>query len=138
LTYQIIFPGLKTLFVSQKIESALVQSGIDLRRNSGPQVFSPHFTEPSLVYYLGSDIILGDKADAPITAGLKQGDILLFNVAEEPLKDALEKIRSTQCFKDIATVNGFNYSKGDAVEISIVQKALCAGSEGIIIQKDQP
>lgn len=124
-TYHFIMPRLDTLFVARKIEAKISEAGVKLQRHGGPQVYSPQFTEPSLVFRLGSEILLGDKTDQALAEGLELGDILLFDIVDTPEKTALQKLKSNQCFEDLGLVNGLNYSRGDLVNISVLRVQAC-------------
>ena len=138
LTYQFVIPKMDTLFVSRKIEAAIIDSGNSLPRLGGPQIYSPQFTEPSLVYRLGTGILLGDKTDDILKNGLPEGDILLFNTVKTSGKSALQKIKLNACFNNIGTVKGLNYSKGDPVEIAILQAIACEEVEEVTAPQVQP
>ncbi len=125
MTYQLILPNLDKLQVSHNIEAALQDSNILLSRQNGPAVFSPHFTEPSLVYRLGTNIVLGDKTEEAIASGLKSGDILLFDTASPENQIKLQQLRASTCFKDMTNIKGLNYSKGDEVNIAILKATPC-------------
>ncbi len=125
LTYQFILPKLDHLRVSDNVEAALTQAGITLPRCGGPQILSPHFTEPSLVYRLGTSILLGDKTDAILAEPLNAGTVLLMDTAQTESDSALQMLKTDNCFEEIGHVKGLNYSKGDEVNITIFQAQNC-------------
>lgn len=125
LTYAHILPRLDTLFISHRTESALEAAGIILPRKGGPQVMSPHFTEPSLVFRLGTNILLGDKADILRDAKADAGQLWLFDTAREEVRETLKSLRQSHCFDEIADISGINYSKGDPVTLSVMAWVSC-------------
>lgn len=129
MTYLHILPRLETLFVSHRVEAQLTAAGVTLPRNGGPQIMSPHFTEPSLVYRLGTDILLGDKADLERDADRESGQIWLLDTAREEVRLKLQALKPTHCFDEITEVSGINYSKGDPVTLSALALKPCVKTE---------
>lgn len=125
MTYQFILPRLDTLFVSHRIEAALNEAGIAAPRAGGPKVLSPHFTEPSLVYRLGTDIVLGDKAEIAVTTSLPGETLMLVDTANEANRPFIKSLNEAGCFEEISAVDGINYSRGDKVSIQILQQVEC-------------
>lgn len=138
MVYQFILPRLDTLFVSQRVETALKEAGIALPRTSrtAPRILSPDFTEPSLVFQVGTEIKLGHAA-GDIPDSLEVGDILLFNVDLRANKERLSQIKIAmsegveppavrRCLDEEGRVKGVNYSKGDPVTIAILKVTECA------------
>ncbi len=124
-TYQFVLPKLQTLFVSHRIQAALIEAGVDLPRHGGPQILSPHFTEPSLVYRLGTSILLGDKTETAFQSELDVDSLILFDTARETSKSELAALKAEACFEELGSVEGVNYSKGDKVNIAILRPAVC-------------
>ncbi len=120
VTYQFIFPRLSDLQIADRIRA-------EIPTNDG-RIFSPHFTEPSLVYALGTDIKLGDKVPM---GGFKAGDIILSDAVKKDSDYSVSAM--VQLISDAglcpvmgAKVDGTNYSKGDEVEIQIIKVERCA------------
>ena len=61
-TYSLIMPSLSELRIAPRISETLTAQNIALPRQGGPLIRSPHFTEPSLIYHLGENVLLGAKA----------------------------------------------------------------------------
>ncbi len=123
LTYQFILPNLSDTQVSRKIKASV--STLQSRRT-----LSPNFTEPSLVFETGKDILLGDKAETAIDNGLKQGDVLLIDLNEAEERHSVLILNSRivdagTCLKEKDQVRGLNYSKGDPVDIRIFKAEPC-------------
>jgi len=129
-TYQFILPNLTQLRVADQIVSAFKEQNITLPRHDGPSVISPHFTEPSLVYRLGGSIDVTDKANLLDMDAFAQGRVIILDYERKDAKDLIENIRrkSSQaklCTKTAPPFKGFNYSKGDSVEIAIIRAVDC-------------
>lgn len=122
--YQFTLPSLYQLRVADRVEAALTQAGIALPRRGGPTVLSPNFTEPSLVYRLGSDIVLGARIDLSKQPAL---DTIIINdtLDNRAAEFTQQLIDARICSTAVATVEGYNYSKGDAVRLEISKVTLC-------------
>ena len=122
-TYGYVLPNLTAFKTSERVAAELERfaPGID----SGA-IHSPHFTEPSLVYYVGKDIDL--KAGE---IDLSDGQLVILNSlrkdAEETYRDLIRgAYNSGQCLISSDPVEGFNYSKGDPLNLVILKEAPCA------------
>ncbi|MEP3889431.1 MAG: glycosyltransferase family 39 protein [Hellea sp.] len=129
-TYQFILPNLEKLRVADQISAAFDKQGISLPRKGGPDVVSPHFTEPSLVYRLGGSIDVTDEADLLDMEAFAKGRVIILDYERKGGKALMDAIRSAAgaaklCTKIAPTFEGFNYSKGDPVEISIIRAVEC-------------
>ncbi len=129
-TYQFILPNLTQLRVADQIVAAFKAENIALPRLGGPDVASPHFTEPSLVYRLGKNIDVTDKANLLDMDALAKGRVILLDLKREGAKAQREAIeaaasRARLCLKTATPVKGFNYSKGDPVEIVMLRTMPC-------------
>jgi len=129
-TYQFIMPNLTTLRVTDQIVKTLEAQNIVLPRQGGAEIVSPHFTEPSLVYRLGTSIDVTDKANLLDMSKLAKGRIIILDYQKKDGEEIMEKIRrsATQaglCTKIAPTFEGINYSKGDDVEIAIIRAVEC-------------
>ena len=130
LTYGHIFPRLTDLRIGVRSSDTLTAQNIESPRSGKYRILSPNFTEPSLVYNLGTGILLGDKADKAIDQGLRLNDVVLIderNSADHHSKQYLSsKINSQEnCLIQIFVTNGFNYSKGDEVELNSYRVEAC-------------
>ncbi len=130
LVYQHILPNSQTLLISPRVQNALENHQIKLPRLGGEKILSPHFTEPSLVYYLGTEIVLGDKITAAMSSARTVSDIILLDRLNENFDSDRLKIQKAYtddglCLNPIEVVRGINYSKGDTVEIEINQLREC-------------
>ncbi len=127
-TYQFTLPSLKPLQISARIKQALADNNIQTPL-SDITLISTQFTEPSLVYRLGTGILLG-KPDERLDVKLKPGDIVLLDRhrqdTEEYQQKLVEKLAITDlCLTSLQTIKGFNYAKGDAVKLDILRADTC-------------
>ena len=129
-TYQFIMPNLTTLRVTDQIVKTLEAQNIALPRQGGVEIISPHFTEPSLVYRLGTSIDVTDRANLLDMSKLAKGRIIILDYQRKDGEKMMGEIRrsATQagiCTKTAPTFQGINYSKGDDVEIAIIRAVNC-------------
>jgi len=130
-TYQFILPGLTKLRVADQITATFKEQNIALPRYGGPSVVSPHFTEPSLVYRLGRSIDVTDKADLLDIDALSKGRVIILDKKRKGTEALLADISHATsqvkiCLKITPNLEGFNYSKGDEVDIVIVYAIKCS------------
>ena len=133
-TYQFILPNLTKLRVADQIAVIFKEQNITLPRHGGPAVVSPHFTEPSLVYRLGGSIDVTDKADLLDMEAFSKGRIIILDYKHEGTKAIMGTIRNAAsqaklCTKTAPRFKGFNYSKGDDVDIAIIRTVQCSSNE---------
>jgi len=129
-TYQFILPGLSQLRTADQLSVYLQDQGIALPRKGGPDIVSPDFTEPSLVYHLGSNIDVSGKTDLLDMNALKAGRLIILDRLKEKAepKLAMIKIQATEndiCISTSEPLKTFNYSKGVPVEITITRSIPC-------------
>ena len=129
-TYQFILPSLTKLRMADQIAASFKQQNITLPRHGGPAVVSPHFTEPSLVYRLGSSIDVTDKADLMDMKAFSKGRVIILDKKREDTKTTIEGISRAAmhvqlCAKTTPILKGFNYSKGDEIDIAIIHAVQC-------------
>jgi len=129
-TYQFILPSLTKLRIADQIAASFENQNIALPRYGGPTVVSPHFTEPSLVYRLGGSIDVTDKADLLDMEALSKGRVVILDSKRKGADTTIKAIReaasqSKLCLKTAPTIEGFNYSKGDEVELTIIRAVQC-------------
>ena len=133
-TYQLVVPNLTTLRVTDQIVKTLEVENIRLPRNGGPEIISPHFTEPSLVYRLGTSINVTDRVNLMDINKLAKGRVIILDYKHKDAKELVNQIRraasqSGLCTKTPPTFEGINYSKGDEVEIAIIRAVDCPTDE---------
>jgi len=129
-TYGLIMPNLTDLRLAPRLVTQLESMDIKLPRNGGPLIRSPHFTEPSLIYYLGANILLGDNADDFETYPHIAGQIWLIDMKREDgaaRLNALQDIAAYNqlCLKGDTDITGTNYSKGDEVALRLLSITAC-------------
>lgn len=129
-TYQFILPGLTQFRTADTLVTAFEKAGIALPREGGPNIVSPDFTEPSLVYHFGKTIDVSGKSDLLDLKALKAGRIILLDQLKEKAepKLALLKIQAQEqgiCIGTIPAEKTINYSKGNTVKMVIVRTIDC-------------
>jgi len=125
ITYQFILPKLSDLQLGDRIEKALATENLGAGR-----ILSPNYTEPSLIYHLGTDILLAENAEKAMKSGIKSGDLLLVDVRKAEEKYSLLNLsgqlsESETCLIEKSAVKGTNYSKGDPVDIRLYLAEPC-------------
>lgn len=124
-SYQFILPSLTGLQISGRVADSLSSRSLTLPRNGGALVLAPTYTEPSLVYALGQEIQLGDRAnpDQPLTPGTIIINDLL-QVESEPFAKALKA--AGNCTEILETIEGINMSRMDPVTLEVSRVTICA------------
>ena len=118
LAFQVVFPQLETIWLSPRIAEA-----VDRARPCPDSVLvSAGFTEPSLVFLVGTDTVLtGDGAAAAKV------------LAEDACALALVDQNQNHAFLDqaaldgvqpipVETISGFNYSRGKSLTLSLYRR----------------
>lgn len=135
-TYGLIMPNLNEFRLAPRIMEQMKAENIPLPREGGPLVRSPHFTEPSLVYYLGTNILLGEKADDISEYPHIAGQIWLIDMTRDDANTRVNALKNIAdynhlCLQELTRVNGSNYSKGDDVDLTAFSLTGCTlGSNG--------
>ena len=111
----VVAPSLTPLWVSQRTAQALTRAGIDPRGGVTPgPVAVAGFSEPSMVFALGSHTELGDAETA--AEAISEGRPAVVAKAEEhAFLDALKPLDAAA--RPVAEVRGINYSKGKPVDL---------------------
>lgn len=140
VTYRFVFPNLTKLHLSARIEKILKAADIHPLQNLDIDVLSPHFTEPSLVYYLGQDIKLGHQVD--FTRMDWRPKILLINRLESQTAELMAQAGNfaamvNRCWLQLARVEGMNYSKAQPVELEIFHLTSCPQTDAYNQDPDQ-
>ena len=130
-TYSLILPNLTQLRPADKLVELFEQKNVPLPREGGPPVVSPDFTEPSLVYHLGTNIDVSGKTDLLDMEALKKGRVIILDQKKEKAAErlALLKIKAAEeniCSDTSEVFKSYNYSKGDALELIIFRAIPCA------------
>ena len=128
-TYQFILPSMKQLQIGQSMEAAFRENGIETPV-SNTSVLSTQFTEPSLVFHLGTGILLGKPDERLAALDMNIGDIVLVDrvrITTKELEAELAEILVAQelCLTSLQEVKGFNYAKGDPVRLDILRADTC-------------
>ena len=123
-TYAHVMPQLDRLRIAPKIATTIEAHNLKLPRNGGALIRSPHFTEPSLIYYLGDNVLLGDKANDYDRYPAQSEHIWIIDEEKsesDALLTALTNLATynEKCLSSLGSVSGLNYSKGDDVDLQI-------------------
>ncbi len=128
-TYQYILPSLTALRISDRIKDKLAEAGytIPLQEHI---LLSPHFSEPSLAYRLGTNIKLGQAKLHRENFKLANRDLVILDSKNRNYKSDLAIISSSLktenlCLSKLDKLEGFNYAKGDEVDLTIFQALPC-------------
>lgn len=131
-TYQFTLPSLKTLQISAQIKQVFADNNIQAPI-SNITVLSTQFTEPSMVYRLGTSILLGKPDERLADLNLKTGDIVVLDRNRNETEDYEQRLAQKLepaglCLTSLQTIKGFNYAKGDAVKLDILRAGTCPQS----------
>ena len=120
--YGTLLPNLPDFNTSERVAAELKRfaPGVDSR-----SIHSPHYTEPSLVYHVGTGIyVKGEDVDLS-----NRPLVILDTLREETqaLTTQLEQVAQSRglCLKQSKPISGFNYSKGKPVELFILKAEPC-------------
>lgn len=107
-----VLPSLERLSVAKTLRAAMPE----LSQDGGARLYSPHFSEPSLAYYFGTQTTLGN------TKGVRAGDYVIvdLNRPDDPVN------LNDLCSDQRGEISGVNYSKGDEVALQILQLKTCS------------
>jgi len=126
--YQFVLLSLSDLHIADRLSAAFVQAKITRPIDGGLPTYSPHFREPSLVYRLGGDVKLTNEgiSDEAWTKGF----VLILDMQTDEgveLKDKMTDLAEQKeaCLRWTDPVSGFNYSKGAAVSLLIMEFKPC-------------
>jgi 4-amino-4-deoxy-L-arabinose transferase-like glycosyltransferase len=118
LAFQVVFPQLDTIWLSPRIAAAVDRA----RPCPDSSLVSAGFTEPSLVFLVGTDTVLtGNGATA---AGILAKDACALVLVDQNQRTAfldqavLDGVQPTA----IETIDGFNYSRGKKLALSLYRR----------------
>ncbi len=125
ITYQFILPSLTDLRISERIATRFTEKNLKPAR-----IISPNFTEPSLVYHLGTDILLGRAANTALNSGLKSGDVVLVDQRRSEERYEILALNgniqeSGHCLIEKDVISGTNISRMDPVDVHIFRVEPC-------------
>ena len=122
MVFGYLMPGLEKFYVSENVAAMMNERGIKTPLDRDMNLRSPHFTEASLVYALGTQIKLGGDFGADNLAEVKMGEYLLLDIMRRPQIDIAG---SGICFDTIGSVEGYNYAKGDELILTLLRRRDC-------------
>lgn len=128
-TYQFTLPSLRQLNISSMVETTFRANGIKTPVTD-TVVLSTQFTEPSLVFRLGTNILLGKPDERLAKLDMQTGDIVILDRVKAETKEyettlTAKLAEQNLCLTSLQTIKGFNYAKGDPVKLDILQTDLC-------------
>ena len=123
--YSYILPSLTEFKTSEHLAAELKRFAPNVDSSA---IHSPHYTEPSLVYHVGKDI--------NVKAGdidLSGGRLVILNALREDAEALNQSLISSaksrgECLESSLPVKGFNYSKGDPLNLVILRAVPCEAS----------
>lgn len=127
--YGFVLPNLDRLRLADRLVGSFETNDLLLPRQGGPLVQSLNFTEPSFVYQFGKEVRLGGQINLQDPETWSIGHIFIVDDMEkdgaqiENLQQVAERQRS--CLEKRDAVNGYNYSRGDAVNLQILEVLAC-------------
>jgi 4-amino-4-deoxy-L-arabinose transferase-like glycosyltransferase len=116
-----VLPSLTPLAVAPRLSAALDGAGLHALRDGAAPTALAGFSEPSAVFLLGTKTRLGG-GDAAADALIDSGGAAIVESRERAAFDARVTERRAKA-ETVAEIAGFNYSKGDAVTLTIFRKA---------------
>lgn len=126
--YQLLLPSLSEARLADRVVAGMRAENIKLPREGGPLVLAHNFTEPSLVYHMGTQIRLGDQIK--LDSSTPPGTVLISDVARADAKPFETRLQEADlCHKEFAKFDGFNYSRGDPVTLKLSQIVICPAVE---------
>jgi len=130
--YQFILPDLYKLRLADRLEASFEAEGIALPRKGGPLLQALNFAEPSLVYRFGKEVRLTDQIYLKRDASWAVGHLFLIDkiAKEEADYNSFQDIARTReaCLKERISVAGLNYSRGDEVDLRVIEVIQCEGT----------
>jgi 4-amino-4-deoxy-L-arabinose transferase-like glycosyltransferase len=110
-------PALDQLWLSDRTVAALGRAGLDPRNGVTPgPVAVAGYSEPSLVFRLGTETQLGDAATA--ADALSEGRPAIVEAAQEPALRAALAAEGTRA-RRVGEVKGYDYSNGDPARLTL-------------------
>lgn len=116
-----VLPSLAPLAIAPRLSIALDEAGLHALRDGAAPTALAGFYEPSAVFLLGTMTKLGTGAEAA-DALIDTGGAAIVEARERGSFDMRLHARGARA-EQVAEIAGFNYSKGDAVLLTIFRKA---------------
>ena len=121
-TYALILPNLIEFKTSEYLAAEIDRFAPTVKSRA---IHSPHYTEPSLIYHVGTDINL--KAGQ---IDLSNGSLAVLNALRSESESINKSLTQSaqlrgQCIEKSNPVNGFNYSKGKPLILYVLKEAPC-------------
>ena len=117
MTFVLLLGGLGPLWTAPRLVEAIREAGLHPMEGRAPgAVTLAGYSEPSAIFLLGTDTRLGDGADA--ARAVAAGRVA---VVDQSQQDAFvaEAAALSMSPRPVAVVDGFNYSNGDPLQLSV-------------------
>jgi 4-amino-4-deoxy-L-arabinose transferase-like glycosyltransferase len=119
--FGVVLPSLAPLKIASRLSTALDEAGLHEVRDGAPPASLAGFYEPSAVFLLGTNTQLLNGAKAA-DAMIDRDGAAIVETHERAAFDRRLQERGASA-EIIAEIGGFNYSKGNAVTLTIFRKA---------------
>lgn len=117
LTFVLLLSGLGPLWTAPRLTEAIRQAGLHPMEGRAPgAVTLAGYSEPSAIFLLGTDTRLGDGTDA--ARAVAAGRVAVVDQSQQAAFDT-EATALSMSPRPVAVVDGFNYSNGDPLRLSI-------------------
>ena len=127
--YQFVLPDLYKLRLADRLEASFESEGITLPRKGGPLLQALNFAEPSLVYRFGKQVRLTDQIDLDNDSAWSVGNLFLIDkiANDEAVYNNFQKTAQIRnaCLNERISVAGLNYSRGDEVDLRVIEIIMC-------------
>ena len=125
----LLAPGLKPLWLSVGVARALIEAGLSPRQGLvlGPLTVAG-YKEPSLVFLLGADTVLGDAEDAAVAIGDRR-PVVIESRQDAAFKAALKA--DGQTARPVARVVGLDYSNNQRDTLIIYRPTVRSRTESL-------
>ena len=130
-----LIPRLEPLFLSKDVADALDSARLSPRSGAAGPVALTGYSEPSLVFQLGTTTELTDGEGA--ADAISEGRPAVVEAREEkPFRKAMAQLGLTP--RPVATIEGLNYSDGDQERLVVYRGEPRAAAEGPTPLETQP
>lgn len=131
-----VIPSLKPLKMAQELRQEYARLDLVRPADGGPVLHSPTFTEPSLVFEMGTDVSLANVEAALDPGHMARGDLVLLNRLN-PEDNQTERLyldiaeANSMCPRVLWLFDGLNYVKSDAVKLALMKAEPCLDVEDL-------
>ncbi len=113
-----IFPRLSSFTIAPRVSATLQEFNLHPLKNDAPRIVIAGYSEPSVVFLLGTETILTNGADA--ASRLANGDVAVAIIDRTENDNFQSQADSMQTPMDaLAVIDGVNYSNGRALSLTV-------------------